>query len=363
MTDAARSSRFLPLIVTEVRRDTRDAVVVTLRPRPEDAARFAFIQGQYLTFRREFEGEELRRSYSICAGLDEGLLKVGIKRVEGGAFSTWANEDLAPGATLEAMPPAGNFHLPLNAVGGRHYLGFAGGSGITPVLSILKTVLTREPGSRFTLVYANRQVNSIMFREELEDLKNSYLGRLAVIHVLEAEGQEIDLFTGRVDEEKMQALFTHWVDPTSVDAAFICGPEPMMLTIARSLKAHGLSDAQIKFELFASGQPGRARHKAVSASADSGEACEATVTLDGTTRVFRMPKSGESLLEAALANRIDAPYACKAGVCSTCRAKVIEGEVEMLSNHALEDYEVRQGYVLTCQCYPLSDRIVVSYDQ
>ena len=356
-------ARFLPLDVIDVKKDTRDAVVVTLRPKPDDADRFAFTQGQYLTFRRDFDGEELRRSYSICAGLDEGSLKVGIKRVEGGAFSTWANENLAPGTVLEAMPPMGNFHLPLDPARPRHYLGFAGGSGITPVLSILKTVLKREPKSRFTLVYANRQISSIMFREELEDLKNSYLGRLSILHVLESEGQEIDLFTGRVDAEKMEALFSHWLDPKSVDAAFICGPEPMMLAIAASLRDHGLTDDQIKFELFASSQPGRARKKAVSVEADSADACEATVTLDGTTRSFRMPKSGESLLDAALGANLDAPFACKAGVCSTCRAKVLEGETEMRVNHALEDYEVEQGYVLTCQCYPLSDRITVSYDQ
>jgi ring-1,2-phenylacetyl-CoA epoxidase subunit PaaE len=355
--------RFLPLNVTDVRKDTRDAVVVTLAPRPEDAERFRFTQGQYLTFRRDFDGEELRRSYSICAGLDEGLLRVGIKRVEGGAFSTWANEDLAPGAVLDAMPPMGNFHAPLNPGEGRHYLGFAGGSGITPVLSILKTVLAREPRSRFTLVYANRQVSSIMFREDLEDLKNTYLGRLSVLHILEHEGQDIDLFTGRVDEAKLSGIFAHWVDPASVDVAFICGPEPMMLTIAAGLKAHGIPEDRIKFELFASGQPGRARQKATRRDADTGEACEATVTLDGTTRTFRMPKRGETLLDAALAQNLDAPYACKAGVCSTCRAKVLEGETEMAVNHALEDYEVRQGYVLTCQCYPLSDRLVVSYDQ
>jgi ring-1,2-phenylacetyl-CoA epoxidase subunit PaaE len=356
-------ARFLPLDVVDVTKDTRDAVVVTLRPKPEDAERFGFVQGQYLTFRRDFDGEELRRSYSICAGLDEGCLKVGIKRVDGGAFSTWANETLAPGQVLEAMPPMGNFHLPLDPGKARHYLGFAGGSGITPVLSILKTVLKREPKARFTLVYANRQISSIMFREELEDLKNSYLGRLSVLHVLESEGQEIDLFTGMIDAGKMKALFTHWVDPKSVDAAFICGPEPMMLTIAASLRDHGLSDEQIKFELFASSQPGRAKKKVESRAADSSDACEATVTLDGTTRSFRMPKTGESLLDAALGADLDAPFACKAGVCSTCRAKVLEGEVEMLVNHALEDYEVSQGYVLTCQCYPLSDRITVSYDQ
>ncbi|MFN3955023.1 MAG: 1,2-phenylacetyl-CoA epoxidase subunit PaaE [Pararhodobacter sp.] len=356
-------ARFLPLDVIDLRKDTRDAVVLTLRPRPEDAARFAFIQGQYLTFRHDFDGEELRRSYSICAGIDEGQLQVGIKRVEGGAFSTWANEHLAPGAVLEAMPPMGNFHAPLDPAARRHYLGFAGGSGITPLLSIIKTVLRREPHARFTLVYANRQVGSIMFRETLEDLKNQYLGRFSVLHVLETEAQEIELFTGRIDAEKINGLFAHWIDPHSVDLAFICGPEPMMLTIAAALREHGLEDAQIKFELFSSGQPGRARQKPVSTATDQSDNCEATVTLDGTTRSFRMPKTGESLLDAALANSLDAPYACKAGVCSTCRAKVLEGEVEMLSNHALEDYEVRQGYVLTCQCYPLSDRVVVSYDQ
>jgi len=356
-------SRFLPLTVTALRKDTRDAVVVTLQPRPEDAERFRFAQGQYLTFRRDFDGEELRRSYSICAGLDDGALQVGIKRVEGGAFSTWANLDLAPGTVVEAMPPMGNFTAPLDPRARRHYLGFAGGSGITPLLSILKTVLAREPLSRFTLVYANRSINSIMFREELEDLKNLYLGRLSVLHVLEQEGQEIDLFTGRIDQDKLSGLFRHWIDASAIDLVFICGPEPMMLTIADGLKAHGLPDARIKFELFASGQPGRARQKAVSTIADSTDACEVTLTLDGATRSFRMPKRGESLLDAALAQEFDAPYACKAGVCSTCRAKILEGEAEMAVNHALEDYEVRQGYVLTCQCYPLTDRITLSYDQ
>jgi ring-1,2-phenylacetyl-CoA epoxidase subunit PaaE len=357
-------ARFHPLTVTEVRRETRDAVVLTLRPADGEADAFQFIQGQYLTFRRDFDGEEVRRSYSICAGLGEGCLKVGIKRVDGGAFSTWANENLAPGDVLEAMPPMGKFHTPLDPAAARHYVGFAGGSGITPVLSIVKTVLSHEPRSRFTLVYANRQVSSIMFREELEDLKNLHLGRLSVVHVLETEAQEVDLFTGRLDAAKLQRLFQIWIDPSSVDVAFICGPEPMMLTVAEALRNAGLEDEQIKFELFASSQPGRAPRRMVSqAQADSSNTTEASVTLDGATRTFRMPKDGVSLLDAAIANDLDAPFACKAGVCSTCRAKVLEGEVEMLANHALEDYEVRAGYVLTCQCYPLTDRLVVSYDQ
>jgi ring-1,2-phenylacetyl-CoA epoxidase subunit PaaE len=356
-------ARFLPLKVTDVRRETRDAVVLTLAPRDEDRALFDFTQGQYLTFRRSFDGEELRRSYSICAGVDDGCLQVGIKRVDGGAFSTWANENLAPGDMIEAMPPMGKFSLPLDPETARHYVGFAAGSGITPVLSIVKTVLRREPKSRFTLVYANRQISSIMFREELEDLKNLYLGRFSVLHVLESEAQEIDLFTGRIDAAKMTALFDRWIDPRSVDAAFICGPEPMMLTVAQSLRDHGLRDDQIRFELFASGQPGRAKARPVSKATESGEGTQATVTLDGATRSFSMPREGQTILDAAIASSLDAPYSCKAGVCSTCRCKVLEGEVEMAVNHALEDYEVRAGYVLSCQSYPLTDRVVVTYDE
>jgi ring-1,2-phenylacetyl-CoA epoxidase subunit PaaE len=354
-------ARFQPLTVTGVHKTIRDAVVLTLAA-PEGSD-FDFIQGQYLTFRRDFDGEELRRSYSICAGLDDGALQVGIKRVEGGAFSTWANDQIQVGDTLEAMPPMGKFHTALEADAHHHYLGFAGGSGITPVLSILRTILTREPHSRFTLVYANRAVGTIMFRAELEDLKNTYMGRVNVIHVLEADAQDIDLFTGRVDEEKCAQLFTCWIDIASVDTAFICGPEPMMLGIAASLRAHGLSDDQIKFELFGASQPGRAKQLAIAESAaQSGATTQATVTLDGATRSFKMPR-GISLLEAALENAMDAPFACKAGVCSTCRAKVTEGEVEMLTNHALEDNEVADGFVLTCQCYPLSDTVRFDYDQ
>lgn len=357
-------ARFHPLKVTHIRRETRDAVVVTLSPRDEDRALFDFTQGQYLTFRRDFDGEELRRSYSICAGKDEGFLQVGIKRVDGGTFSTWANENLKPGDEIEAMPPMGKFYTPIEPEVVKNYLGFAGGSGITPVLSIIKTVLAQEPNSTFTLVYSNRQINTIMFREELEDLKNTYLGRFSVIHVLESEAQDIDLFTGRIDADKMTALFKGWIDPTKITTAFICGPEPMMLTIAQSLRDHGLDDSQIKFELFASSQPGRAKKRAVStAQTQSGEVTEATVTLDGSTRTFSMARDGETILDAAIKANIDAPYSCKAGVCSTCRCKVLEGEVEMEINHALEDYEVRAGYVLSCQAIPLTTKVVVTYDE
>lgn len=353
-------ARFHTLTVTDVHKTIRDAVVLTLAPTDGD---FEFTQGQYLTFRQDFDGEELRRSYSICAGKDEGILQVGIKRVDGGSFSTWANENVKVGDQMEAMQPMGSFHT-AGTTDGKSYLAFAGGSGITPVLSILKTVLTREPTSDFTLVYANRSVSSIMFREELEDLKNLYLGRLTIIHILETDSQDIDLFTGRIDAEKCELLFKHWIDINSVDTAYICGPEPMMQAIKKSLTIHGLDDDKIKFELFASGQPGRAKRKAQSADAGSHTGTtNTTIVMDGSTRNFTMPKDGVTLLEAATQNNIDAPFSCKAGVCSTCRAKLLEGEVEMVANHALEDYEVEQGYILTCQCYPLTDKIVVDYDQ
>lgn len=354
-------ARFHDLTVTDVRKTIRDAVVVTLAAPQSDL--FAFTQGQYLTFRRDFDGTEVRRSYSICAGRGDGVLQVGIKRVEGGAFSSWANSELKPGMVLQAMPPMGAFHTPLDPTQARNYLGFAGGSGITPVLSILKTVLAEEPHSHFTLAYANRAVSTIMFREELEDLKNQYMGRLTVIHVLETETQDIDLFTGRIDTEKCNALFDQWIDVAAMDTAFICGPEPMMLGIAAALRAHGMDDARIKYELFASGQPGRVqRDPTQAAQASSAVSTRVTVTLDGSARSFDMARDS-TVLQGALDNSVDAPYACTAGVCSTCKCKLVEGEVEMRSNHALEDYEVARGYILSCQAVPLTDRIVVDYDQ
>ncbi len=350
------------MTVTEVRKTIRDAVVVTLEP--DDPKAFAFTQGQYLTFRRNFGGTEIRRNYSICTGIDDSRIQIGIKRVEGGAFSTWANVELKPGERLEAMPPAGRFFVPIEPESDRHYLGVAGGSGITPILSILRTVLVREPRSVFTLVYANRAVGTIMFREELEDLKNRHLGRLNVIHILESDSQDIDLFTGRVDTKKCDLLFRYWINVDSLDTAFICGPEPMMNTVTASLEAQGLGKDRIRFEIFRSGQPGRLPKVAATADPTEGsKGCQATVTLDGRTRTFQIPRDGARLLDAFNAHSMDAPYACRAGVCSTCRAKILTGEVEMVANHALEDYEVRAGYVLTCQSVPLSDRIVVDYDQ
>ena len=351
-------SQFHPLLVTDIHHTIRDAVVLTLKPENPEA--FAFTQGQYLTFKQDFDGTELRRNYSICAGLDDGELKVGIKRVDGGAFSTYANTELKVGDTLHAMPPQGKFFTAIEPEVAKNYLGFAGGSGITPVLSILKTVLKREPRSTFTLVYANRAVNTIMFREELEDLKNHYMGRLTIIHILES-GQDMELFEGRIDQAKCDALFKHWIQINNIDTAFICGPEPMMLAIAEALKTNGLTDEQIKFELFSESQQGRLAKQEMAKRSEGQKGTEITVIIDGARRSFTMQK-GQSVLEAALENGQEAPFSCKAGVCSTCMGKVLEGEVEMISNHALEDYEVERGYVLTCQSYPLSDTLTIDYD-
>lgn len=353
-------ARFYPLTVTAVEKTTRDAVAITLEAR--DGGDFTFTQGQYLTFKRDFDGTELRRSYSICSGAEEGVLRVGIKKVSDGAFSQWANNDLQPGMTIDAMEPMGKFNTPIEPDKAKTYLAFAGGSGITPVLSILKTVLAAEPKSQVTLVYANRSVSTIMFREELEDLKNLHMGRFTIIHILETDAQDIDLFQGRVDGEKCAALFEHWIDIKSVDTAFICGPEPMMKAIAQALKDHGLTKDQIKFELFASAQTGRLERRTKAADGAATDAIAASITLDGMTRSFEMGRD-MTILEAALDNALDAPHACRAGVCSTCKCKVLEGEVDMVANHALEDYEVAAGYALSCQSYPVTKRVVVDYDQ
>ncbi|MFQ6551709.1 2Fe-2S iron-sulfur cluster-binding protein [Aestuariibius insulae] len=349
---------FHPLTVTAVEKTIRDAVVVTLNPQDHQA--FAFTPGQYLTFRRQFGEHEIRRSYSICTGDRKGPLQVGIKRVPGGAFSTWANTELAAGDVIEAMPPMGNFNA-ASGIEAPHYLAFAGGSGITPILSILHSTLTENLEARITLVYANRTPATIMFREGLEDLKNRHLGRLNVIHILEDDSQEIDLFRGRVDEAKCANLFRSWIDISSVDMALICGPEPMMLAISGALEAHGLPRDRIRFELFASGQPGRLPTPVADLS-EMADGIPGRVTIGGQAQTLTIP-GGTSLLDAALASNLDAPFACKAGVCSTCKAKVEQGDVEMIANHALEDDEVDAGFVLTCQCYPVSGkRVVWSYD-
>ena len=357
-------SRFYPLTVADVRRETRDAIVLTLDVPEMHRSDFRFAAGQYLTFRAEVDGEEVRRSYSICAAPRESRLRVGIKKVPGGLFSGWAHEKLAPGQVLDAMPPMGNFGVMLDPQRQRHFVGFAAGSGITPVLSIVKSALEEEPQSSFTLFYGNRASSTIMFREELEDLKNEHLDRFSLIHILSREQQDIDLFNGRIDKAKCDQLLDRWVDPASIDTAFVCGPQDMMLGVSRSLEEHGVDKRQIKFELFATASPSRRQRTPQATEAETGkELCEATVVLDGRTRSFAFPKGTATVLDAAMKEGIEVPYACKGGVCSTCRAMLVEGEVDMDANFALEDYEIARGYILTCQSYPVTNKIVVDYDK
>lgn len=353
--------KFYPLRVTEIRKDTRDAVVVTFKPGDADAAHFDYIPGQYLTFKKVFEGEELRRSYSICSSANDNELRVGIKKVDGGWFSGWANSELEVGDIIETMPPQGKFHGVLEPEKGKNYLMFAVGSGITPILGLTKTILESEPDSKVILTYVNRSFNTIMFREELSDLKDRFLTRFSVLHVLKTDAGDIDILNGRMDDDKLDQLFTRWMAPAAADSAFICGPKDLLFLISEKLQAHGLAKDKIKFELFASAPPTKSRPKTVGDSTKKD--VKATVIIDGQTRVFEMSRSGETFLEAALDANIELPFSCKGGVCSTCCAKVIKGEVEMQTNYALEDYEVERGLALTCQAIPLTDEVTISFDE
>lgn len=281
-----------------------------------------------------------------------------IKRVNGGAFSNWALDHLHPGSSLEVMPPQGHFTLSAEPQAQRHVLCVAAGSGITPILSIVESTLLAEPHSRVTLIYGNRASGSVMFKEELENLKDRFLTRLNIVWVMSRETQDVPLFNGRIDGEKMTQVLQHWVDASTVDVAFICGPQSMMLAASQAMQDAGIAKARIKVELFGTANTGD-RAPRVVATTDTG--CEVTVVMDGAQRVFHMAKD-HNLVDAALAQGIELPYACKGGVCSTCRCKVTQGEVDMDINYALEDYEVARGFVLGCQSYPVSDKLVINYD-
>ena len=351
---------FHSLTVANVQAITRDSVAITFAVPAHLQKTFDYVQGQYLTLRATIDGKEVRRSYSICSAVQDNRLRVAIKKVAGGAFSTWANDYLLTDSTIDVMPPQGNFYIPLQADVARHVMCFAAGSGVTPMLAIIKTMLMAEPLTRITLVYGNRSSGSVMFKEELEDLKDIYLARLNLVWVMSRESQDIELFNGRIDHEKTIELLTRWVDPAGIDAAFICGPHEMMLAVTQALQDKGVDKSRIKAELF--GTPSTTKLRAVLAAVQSSENCEVEVVLDGARRTFTMAKN-QSLVDGGLKVGLDIPYACKGGVCSTCRAQVLTGEVDMDNNFALEDYEVARGFVLCCQSFPLSDKLVIDFDQ
>jgi ring-1,2-phenylacetyl-CoA epoxidase subunit PaaE len=355
-------SKFYPLTVARVANETRDAIVVTFAVAPQLKETFRYAQGQHLTLRARIHGEDVRRSYSICSAVQDECLRVAIKRTPGGVFSTWANDTLKAGDTVEVMPPMGHFNVPLAPENRKHYLAFAAGSGITPVLSIIKTTLLAEPRSQFTLFYGNRASSTVIFRDELGDLKDIYMGRLNLVYVMSREQQDIDLFNGRITEAKCDELLRRWVPLEDVDTAFICGPEEMMHGVSRALQEQGLPKERIRIELFAASIP-KHSHAQHARPVPGKKECEVTLVMDGRHTSFAMDKDVESVLDAGLRQGIDMRYSCKGGVCSTCRCKVVEGKVDMDVNYALEDYEIARGFVLSCQSFPVTDKLVLDFDQ
>jgi ring-1,2-phenylacetyl-CoA epoxidase subunit PaaE len=352
--------RFHSLRVASLRRETEDAVSLTFAIPDALRAAYRYTPGQYLTLRATIDGEDVRRSYSICAGLDDGELRVAIKHVAGGVFSGWANEALHEGDAVSVMTPDGRFGVAIEPDAARTLVAFAAGSGITPVLSILKTVLARETASRFVLFYGNRSTGSVMFRGVLEDLKDRYMARLSVFHVLSREQQDVPVLNGHLDAEKVSLLMRAMFSPDAVDHAFVCGPQPMIEGLEKALADLGLPRGRIHVERFTPGAGGRPRAVVVAPAA----AAKAIVTVIYEGVRWEIPVAeGEAIIDAAIRAGRNLPFSCKGGMCCTCRAKLLEGRVEMTVNYSLEPWETEAGYVLTCQSHPVTQHVVVDYDQ
>lgn len=361
MSSIQSAPRFHELRVHAITRETPDAVSVVFEI-PDDLAKsYSFSAGQYLTLRKMMNGEEVRRSYSICTAPSDHELRIAVKQIENGLFSGWINQHMQPGDIVEVMTPTGRFgvaHAPGN---GRHHVAFAAGSGITPVLSIARDVLAREPDSDFTLFYGNRATETILFRSALEDLKDRYLSRFAVFHVLSREQQDVAALNGYIDADKVRTWLRDVIPAEQIDHAFVCGPEAMLETVETTLREAGVGIEKIHSERFVSAQGGRPQPKPVVDEA-APPAHIATLIVDGKQRDVPVAE-GEAVLDAALRAGMDLPFACKGGMCSTCRAKVLEGEVEMSLNYALEPWETEAGFVLTCQSHVRTPRVVVDFDQ
>ncbi|MFY7840001.1 MAG: 1,2-phenylacetyl-CoA epoxidase subunit PaaE [Lacibacter sp.] len=357
------SIHFHPLAVKEVKKETADCVSILFRVPEALQKTFQFTQGQSLTMRTIINGEEVRRTYSICSSPLEQELRVAVKKVTGGAFSIFANEQLQAGDVLEVMPPIGRFNTMLDAGNKKHYVAFAAGSGITPLLSIIKTTLAAEPQSSFTLVYGNRNRSSIIFFEELEGLKNKFIDRFNLIHILSREKTESDLNFGRISKEKCSLLFNRLLNIETADEFFICGPEEMIFTVKEFLETKKVDEKKIHFELFTT--PGQSKKYEVRSTKyeEDGPQSNITVRLDGRSFDFTIPlNSDTTILDAAMQQGADVPYACKGGVCCTCKARLLQGEVKMDVHWGLEQEEIEQGYILTCQSHPVSEKVVVDFD-
>lgn len=357
---------FHPLVVKRVTPDAAGSAAITFQVPAELLKEFDFNPGQFLTLRATLDGQEVRRNYSICSARQRydttGEIDVGIKPMEGGVFSRWAVQSLKAGSIVDVMPPDGRFSP--RVAGARHRVGFAAGSGITPILSIMATTLAGETDSRFTLVYCNQRSNTIMFNEALQDLKDRYPSRVALIHLLSRQPQEMAILHGRLDEAKVRELLDSLLPAASIDEAFICGPEAMIEGTERALEAAGVAAERIHAERFVppGGTAPVVPRSKPSAKAQAGQAHKLDVVIDGKTHHLSMA-AGDHVLDAALDAGLDLPYSCKGGVCCTCRARLLEGEVEMEKNFTLEAWEIEKGFVLTCQARPLTDKVVVSYDE
>lgn len=348
--------------VSAVEKETEDSVVVSFDIPEALREEFAFIPGQYLTLEASINDEDVRRSYSLCSAPLDNEWKVAIKQVENGKFSTYANNELRQGTTLKVMAPDGNFKLNTNASQQNHYVAFAAGSGITPILSMIRAVMYEEPNSKFSLFFGNRNVDSIIFRKELEDLKNQFLERLAVHHILSKEKLGSPLFYGRINAEKCEKFGSVFFDPTEITGYYLCGPSQMIFDIKDQLTTMGVDAKKIHFELFTTDDI-KVEKKEEAASFDPSQESKVTIILDEESFDMPLAYGGKSILDAALEAGADLPYACKGGVCSTCKAKITEGEVVMDINYALEPDEVENGFVLTCQSHPRTSTLTVDFDE
>jgi len=356
-----RHGTFHPLRVKDVERLTEDAVAITFDVPDDLREDYAYTHGQHLTVRTEVEGVEVRRNYSICAPATSGRLRIGVKRLHGGAFSGHATGALRVGDVVEVMTPTGRFFTALDPAQAKHYCAVAAGSGITPVLSIVTTVLEVEPHSSVTLIYGNRTTTSVMFLDELADLKDRYPTRFRLVNVLSREPQEVELFSGRIDAEKMRRLLATLLPPATVDEWFLCGPFAMVEAARDVLQESGVPPARVHTELFH--VDGEAPRESTAVDDERAEGSSTvTVTLDGRASTLQVSRAGVRILDAVLDVRADAPYACKGGVCGTCRARLVSGEVTMERNYALEPDEVEAGFVLACQSRPVTDEVSLDFD-
>ena len=354
---------FHPLRIKKVEKETDDCVSITFDLPGDLKEIFQFKQGQNLTIRKVLDGKEVRRNYSICTSPFDEELKVAVKKAEGGLFSTFANERLKSGDVLEVLPPTGNFFTELTPTQRKSYLAFAAGSGITPILSIIKTTLLTEPKSDFTLVYGNRTKNSIIFKEQLEAIKDMFIDRFRIYHILSREKTDAPLNTGRIDVDKLEFLFSRLIQLSTCDEFFVCGPEEMIFCIKGFLESKGVPTKKIHFELFTvPGQQSSVTNTVQTIIGDTGPRAKVSVKLDGIMFEFELGFEAESILDAALKQGADLPYACKGGVCTTCKAKLTKGEVSMDVNWGLEPEEVEKGFILTCQSHPKTDEVVVDFD-